>query len=75
MKHYTVIVKAHAADNLVTFQEDGTLVVSIRTQAREGKANGELIKVLATYFSLSPNKVMILKGERNKIKYIGILDD
>lgn len=44
------------------------------TQPKEkGKANKQIIKLLADYFKISSSKIQIVKGEKSKEKIIDIL--
>lgn len=48
------------------------LKVWIKAPAKEGKANAELIKTLAKYFSVPQSSINILKGHKSKTKIISI---
>ena len=49
-----------------------TLVVSVRSPAREGKANAELTKVLAEYYGVPKSRVRIVRGHRSRDKVVEI---
>ena len=40
----------------------------------KGKANRELIKILAKYFKLKKSQILILKGEKSRYKIVGIVN-
>jgi uncharacterized protein (TIGR00251 family) len=42
--------------------------------AKEGKANGHMIKLLAHFFNVSPSKLIISKGERWNEKTVLLMD-
>ena len=49
-----------------------TLVVSVRSPAREGKANAELSEVLAEYYGVPKSRVRIVRGHRSRDKVVEI---
>ena len=49
------------------------LKVFLKSQAKENKANIDLIELLAKYYEVSKNQVKIISGLKNKIKIIEIL--
>jgi uncharacterized protein (TIGR00251 family) len=53
---------------------DGEYAVRVLSPPSEGKANRELIAVLASHFHLPPSRVKILKGEKSRQKIV-ILED
>ena len=55
-------------------KEDDILKVRIKTPPNKGKANNELIGVLAKHFNTSKSKVRILKGDKSRDKLIEIFD-
>ncbi|MCX7796129.1 MAG: DUF167 domain-containing protein [bacterium] len=46
--------------------------VSLNSPPLEGKANEELIEILADYFNTSKSKVKIISGHKSKIKVVEI---
>lgn len=50
----------------------GQFVASVRAPAREGKANQELIELLAHYFSVPKSSVRITQGQTGRRKLIEI---
>ncbi len=52
-----------------------TLVVSVRSPAREGKANAELTEVLAEYYGVPKSRVRIVRGHRSRDKVVEIEED
>ena len=50
-----------------------TYVVSVKSPAKEGKANKELIKLLAEHLNIPKSRLSIQKGLKGKNKIIEIL--
>ena len=69
---YIVEVKAGAGKREV-LQRDGTLHVSVNANAQEGKANTEMISLLAEYFGVSQSRIIVLQGEKNRRKLIEVI--
>jgi len=53
---------------------EGDLKVKIKSAPIKGKANQELIELLAKYYKVSKNQIEIIKGQTSKNKIIEILD-
>lgn len=55
--------------NLVETELDGSLKVKLTSPPDKGKANKQLVEVLAKHYEISKSKIKILKGQtsRNKI--------
>lgn len=64
-----VKVTPNAKKNQIVGWLDDTLKIKISAEAKEGKANKELIKFLAKEFEISKREIEIVKGskERNKL--------
>ena len=54
-------------------EKDGDLVVFVKAEAKEGKANEAAVKVLADYFGVAPSRVRLVSGARSKQKTFEIL--
>ena len=68
-----VKVRVKPGAKQVKVEESGdTLIVWVRSPAREGKANGELIEVLAEYFSVPKSRVKIVRGHRGRDKLVEV---
>lgn len=65
-------VKPRARIASVEKLEGQNYIVSVKSLPIKGKANKEVIEVLANYFKVSKSKVNILKGETGRIKIIEI---
>ena len=68
-----VKVRVKPGSKRVKVEEVGdTLVVSVRSPAREGKANAELTEVLAGYYGVPKSRVRIVRGHRSRDKVVEI---
>jgi uncharacterized protein (TIGR00251 family) len=68
---YIARVKAAARIDEVT-NEGNTLFIKTKAPAREGKANKAIIELLADYFKVSRNSIVIKSGLNSKNKIIEI---
>ena len=64
-----VRVKPHARRQRIDVAEDGSLVVHVTSPPVEGRANQELIELLARHYNVSKSRVRIKAGAsaRNKL--------
>jgi len=69
---YIVEVKAGAKRQEV-LQRDDVLHVYVTANARQGKANTEMIKLLADYFGVSQSSIVVLQGSKNRRKVVEIV--
>jgi len=53
--------------------KDGGLVLFVKAEAKEGKANAAAIKAFAAHFGVVPSRVRLISGARSKIKLFEIL--
>ncbi|MGL5032662.1 MAG: DUF167 domain-containing protein [Microcystaceae cyanobacterium] len=70
----TVKVKPNAKQQKIETLEDGSLRVSLKSSPLEGKANQELIAILAKKFGVNKSQVVIKLGQTSKSKVIEILE-
>ena len=68
----TVIVKAGAKVSGVVNGANGAYAVSVKSQAKQGKANTELVGLLADYFGVARSSVKIISGLKSRNKVINI---
>lgn len=68
-----VTVKPGAKKNEVLRQPDGSLKILVMERAVEGRANEAVREVMADHFKVSKSKVIILRGQKSKIKQLKIL--
>lgn len=69
-----VKVKPNAKQTQVIPQEDGSLVVWLKSPPVEGKANQELIAVLAKTFGVPKQGIRIVRGQGSRLKLVEIPD-
>jgi hypothetical protein len=73
MQRIVVRVKPQSKKNSVE-KEGDLFVVRTTAPAREGKANGAVIKLLADYFGIAPSRVTLARGVAMKEKVFEIDD-
>jgi uncharacterized protein len=71
-RKFWVTVKPLAKKESVAQQSDLELVVSVHAPARDGKANGRLVEILADYFHTAKTQVRILHGHSSRKKLIEV---
>jgi len=54
-------------------ERDGEYFVRLDAPAREGRANGRLVEVLAAHFGVPKTRVVIRSGARGRKKVVDIL--
>jgi uncharacterized protein len=69
---FWVTVKPRAIKETVTRESDLELVVSVHAPARDGKANGRLVEILADHFHRAKTQVRILHGHRSRKKLVEV---
>jgi uncharacterized protein (TIGR00251 family) len=67
-----VKVKPNAKTSILTLQEDGTYLASVKASPVDGKANAELIALVARHFGCSKSAVTIATGASSRIKRVAI---
>lgn len=70
-----VKVKPNARASLIEQKEDGTWMAQIKSAPVDGKANEELIALVAKYFGCRKSNVTIKSGGSGRLKLIQITDD
>lgn len=71
----SVLVKPSAKISSVEKLGDGTFMVHLKSAPIDGKANGELIRILSRYFRVPQNAIEIKRGGAGKKKLVDILTD
>ena len=71
----SVKVKPNSKTQSIEEMEDGTLKVNLKSPPVDGKANKELIELLAKKFKVAPFKIQIKSGVSAKTKLIEIVED
>jgi uncharacterized protein (TIGR00251 family) len=69
-----VKVKPNSKQQSITKEEDGCFTVHLKSPPVDGKANQELIKLLAQRFKISKSQVIIKSGLSSKNKLIELPD-
>jgi len=59
-------------DQIKDVLEDGTFKIDISQAPEKGKANEELIKILAKEFNVGKENIKIIRGGKSKLKTIKI---
>ena len=67
-----VTVKPLAKKESVTQRSDFDLVVSVHAPARDGKANGRLVELLADHFHKAKKHIRILHGHSSRKKLVEV---
>ena len=69
-----VLVRPNSGQReLIHTLSDTELIVNLRSPAREGKANTELVKKIAKALSLSSSDVVLVGGHKSKEKILKIV--
>ena len=71
MKNLSVKVIPNAKKNEIS-KEGDHFKVRIKAPATKGKANKELIAILADYFGVKKSAVKIVRGEKSRVKIIEV---
>ncbi len=69
----SVKVKPRAREEKVEEIKDGSFIVFVKAEAKEGKANNAVVKALAEHFGVAKSRVRLVSGARSKIKLFEIL--
>ena len=72
IKHITIQVIANSNHQKIVEDQDDFLKIKLKSPAHEGKANAELIKLLAKKYKVSKSQVEIVKGLVSKQKLVRI---
>lgn len=67
-----VTVKTGAKAAGIVSGEGNTYAVSVKSRAKQGKANREVVGLLAEHFGIAPSRIRIVAGLRAKIKLVEI---
>lgn len=75
MKKLTVKMKPNNRENKVVQTGARDFEVITSAAARDGEANRALLNQLADYLNINKSRLVILKGEKQRNKIVGLLDD
>jgi uncharacterized protein len=67
-----VKVKPNARASLLEQKEDGTWMAQLKSPPVDGRANGELIALVAAYFECRKSEVSIKSGGSGRVKLVQI---
>lgn len=67
-----VKVRPHACESLLEEQEDGSYTASLKAPPVDGKANAELVALVAKHFGVSKSAVTIKVGAGSRVKLVSI---
>lgn len=67
-------VKPNAKQQKIEEAEDGSLIISLKSPPVEGKANEELIKLLAKKYHVSKSQINIKSGLASRNKLVEIIE-
>lgn len=65
-----VKVKPNSKQSKVEASDDGTLIAFVKAQPIDGKANAELISLIANHFGIHKRQVTIRTGASGRMKRI-----
>ncbi|MFM9887433.1 MAG: DUF167 domain-containing protein [Burkholderiales bacterium] len=74
MKTLRIKVKPNARASEMTEQMDGTWLAQVKSAPIDGKANEELVALVARHFKLRKAQVIIKSGASGRLKTIHIED-
>jgi uncharacterized protein (TIGR00251 family) len=69
-----VQVKPNTKQQKIKEQADGSLTIYLKSPPVDGKANQELIKLLAKYYGIPKSQVLIKSGSSSRNKLIELPD-
>ncbi|MFP4221251.1 MAG: DUF167 domain-containing protein [Phormidium sp.] len=69
---FNVKVKPNSKQQAIILEDDGSLTVLLQSSPVDGKANKELIQVLADRFGVRKSQVSIRSGERSRMKRVEV---
>ncbi len=75
MKNIRIKVKPNARLSKLELLDDGTWLAKIKAQPIDGKANEELIGLVAKHFNCRKADVIIKSGSSGRLKIIAIPDE
>ncbi|PIS15457.1 hypothetical protein COT62_03595 [Candidatus Roizmanbacteria bacterium CG09_land_8_20_14_0_10_41_9] len=70
---YFVQIKTNSRKECVEKIDETHLKVTVNVPPHKGKANGKVIDFLASYFDISPSRIHIISGLKNKNKIVSII--
>ena len=74
MPIFKVKVKPNARTSVLEEQEDGSFIASLKAQPIDGKANAELIELLAKRLGVRKTAITIKSGAGARMKLVAVAD-
>jgi uncharacterized protein (TIGR00251 family) len=74
MPRFTVHVKPRSSRQGVNVLPDGTLEIRVHSPPEDGRANTELMEVLARHLGVKRRRLSIVSGETSRHKIIEVRD-
>lgn len=71
-KTWEVTVKPNARQQKVEVIDETSINISVTASPQAGKANQALIRLLAKHFSVPQSAITILRGHKNRKKYVQV---
>ena len=68
--YLTVHVRPRAREQEVEETDSGELKLRVKSPPSQGKANREVIELLAGYFRLPSSRIQIAKGKKSRVKIV-----
>ena len=72
MRILQVKVKPKARVSAFTAQLDGTWLAEVKALPVDGKANAELIRLIAEHFAIAKSKIAVKSGASGRLKLITV---
>ena len=72
MKTIRIKVKPNSRASLLEQKEDGTWLAQLKSPPVDGKANDELIALVAKHFGCRKSEVSIRSGEAGRVKLVRV---
>ncbi len=73
MPLYRIKVKPNSKQQQITEEADGSLTIRLKSPPVDGKANAELIKLLADKFEVPKSAIVIKSGISSRNKLVEVL--
>lgn len=73
MPLYRIKVKPNSKQQQITEEPDGSLTIRLKSPPVDGKANAELIKLLADKFEVPKSAIVIKSGVSSRNKLVEVL--
>ena len=72
MKRFTITVRPNARAQSLELLADGSWRAEVRSPPAEGRANAELIELVARHFGVPKRAVVVERGARGRTKRVSV---